>query len=55
LRDPTEARLRALKGKEYVRRNFLMPRLLRDWLVLFNRLLGNDTAGAELAVVAGRA
>src|SRR5438552_3026097 len=51
LRDPTEARLRALKGKEYVRRNFLMPRLLRDWLVLFNRLLGNDTAGAELAVV----
>src|SRR5205809_5423206 len=51
LRDPAEARLRALKGKEYVRRNFLMPRLLRDWLVLFNRLLGNDTAGAELAVV----
>ena len=51
LRDPADARLRALKGKEYVRRNFLMPRLLRDWLVLFNRLLGNDTAGAELAVV----
>src|SRR5881396_3490162 len=51
LRDPAEARLRALKGKEFVRRNFLMPRLLRDWLVLFNRLLGNDTAGAELAVV----
>jgi trehalose synthase len=50
LRDPAEARLRALKGKEYVRRNFLMPRLLRDWLVLFNRLLGNDTAGAELEV-----
>src|SRR5438093_4026903 len=51
LREPPEARLRALKGKEFVRRNFLMPRLLRDWLVLFNRLLGNDTAGAELAVV----
>src|SRR5256886_2382922 len=51
LRDPTEARLRALKGKEHVRRNFLMPRLLRDWLVLYNRLLGNDTAGTELAVV----
>jgi trehalose synthase len=51
LRDPAEARLRALKGKEYVRRNFLMPRLLRDWLVLFNRLLDQDTAGAELAVV----
>jgi trehalose synthase len=50
LRDPAEARLRALKGKEFVRRNFLMPRLLRDWLLLFNTLLGQDTAGAELAV-----
>jgi trehalose synthase len=53
LRDPAEARLRALKGKEAVRRRFLTPRLLRDWLVLFNRLLGNDTAGAEIATVAG--
>ncbi len=52
LRDPREARQRALRGKEYVRKNFLMPRLLRDWLVCFNRLLGNDTAGAEVAVVA---
>ena len=52
LRDPAEARVHALKGKEYVRRHFLMPRLLRDWLVLFNQLLGLDTAGAELAVVA---
>jgi trehalose synthase len=52
LRDPAEARQRALRGKEYVRRHFLTPRLLRDWLVLFNRLLGNDTSGvAELAVV----
>jgi trehalose synthase len=51
LRDPREARQRALRGKEYVRRHFLTPRLLRDWLVLFNRLLGNDTSGAELAVV----
>jgi trehalose synthase len=51
LRDPHEARQRALRGKEYVRRHFLTPRLLRDWLVLFNRLLGNDTSGAELAVV----
>jgi trehalose synthase len=51
LRDPAEARHRALRGKEYVRRNFLTPRLLRDWLVLFNRLVGNDTAGAEVAVV----
>jgi trehalose synthase len=51
LRDPGEARHRALRGKEYVRRHFLTPRLLRDWLVLFNRLLGNDTSGAEVAVV----
>ena len=36
----------ALSGKEYVRRHFLMPRLLRDWLALFNRLLGNDTGDA---------
>ncbi len=51
LGDPVEARQRALRGKEYVRRHFLTPRLLRDWLVLFNRLLGNDTSGAEVAVV----
>ena len=35
-----------------MRRNFLTPRLLRDWLVLFNRLVGNDTAGAEVTVAA---
>jgi trehalose synthase len=55
IHDPTEARARALRGKEYVRRHFLTPRLLRDWLVLFNRLLGNDTSGAELAVVSASA
>jgi trehalose synthase len=52
LRDPEEARQRALQGKEFVRRHFLIPRLLRDWLVLFNRLLGQDTAGVELETVA---
>ena len=52
LEDTASARQRALRGKEHVRRHFLMPRLLRDWLVLFNRLLGNDTAGAEVATVA---
>src|SRR4051812_8474625 len=49
--DPPAARARALRGKEHVRRNFLTPRLLRDWLVLFNRLLGNDTAGVDLVTV----
>jgi len=52
LADPAEARQRALRGKEFVRRHFLTPRLLRDWLVLFNRLLGNDTAGSESTRVA---
>src|SRR5207253_394376 len=52
LTDPSEARRRALAGKEHVRRRFLTPRLLRDWLVLFNRLLGNDTAGVEVETVA---
>jgi trehalose synthase len=52
LSDPQAARQQALRGKEFVRRNFLTPRLLRDWLVLFNRLVGNDTAGAEVATVA---
>jgi trehalose synthase len=55
LMDPGAARQRALQGKEFVRRHFLTPRLLRDWLVLFNRLVGNDTSGAELAVVSGAA
>jgi trehalose synthase len=48
LGDPQNARAMALRGKEYVRRHFLSPRLLRDWLALFNRLDGNDVAGAEL-------
>jgi trehalose synthase len=55
LTDPAAARQRALRGKEYVRRNFLMPRLLRDWLVLLNKLSGNDTAGAEVAMVGAAA
>jgi trehalose synthase len=52
LDDPDAARARALAGKEQVRRRFLTPRLLRDWLVLFNRIVGNDTGGAEIATVA---
>jgi trehalose synthase len=52
LADPAAARAMALRGKELVRRNFLSPRLLRDYLALFNRLGGNDVAGVEL-VTAG--
>jgi trehalose synthase len=54
LDQPEDARAMALKGKEFVRRHFLSPRLLRDWLALFNRLAGNDVAGDDL-VVAGAA
>jgi trehalose synthase len=52
LADPAAARDRARAGKEYVRRHFLTPRLLRDWLVLFNRLVGNDTGGVHVETVA---
>jgi trehalose synthase len=51
LADPGAARRRALAGKEHVRRNFLMPRLLRDWLALFHVLEGDEAAGAELTAV----
>ncbi len=51
LRDPADARERALRGKEHVRRHFLTPRLLRDWLVLFNRLAGNDTGESTITIV----
>lgn len=52
LADPVAARGRALVGKETVRRRFLTPRLLRDWLALFNRLLDTGTDDVELEVVA---
>jgi trehalose synthase len=51
LADPEGARRMALEGKEYVRTHFLMPRLLRDWLALFNRLDGRDTGDTQLATV----
>jgi hypothetical protein len=42
----------AKRGKEHVRERFLSPRLLRDWLALFNVLDGRDTdAGSALAAV----
>lgn len=48
LDDPPRGREMALRGKEFVRRHFLSPRLLRDWLALMNQLSGNDAAEAEL-------
>ena len=52
LRDPDHARAQALLGKEDVRRKFLTPRLLRDWLVLFNHMLCHDTGGADTELIA---
>jgi trehalose synthase len=52
LADPVAARERALRGKEHVRRHFLTPRLLRDWLALYNRLAGNDVGETELVTAA---
>jgi trehalose synthase len=51
LADPGAARELALAGKEQVRKRFLTPRLLRDRLALFNRLVGRATA-TELEVIA---
>jgi trehalose synthase len=51
LREPEAARAMALGGKEFVRRHFLMPRLLRDWLALFNRLAGREIGDADLVTV----
>jgi trehalose synthase len=39
LENPDEARAMARRGKQHVRHDFLTPRLLRDWLGIFNRLL----------------
>ena len=53
LADPPAAVARGRKGKEYVRQNFLTPRLLRDWLALFNLLAGNDIGETRLVTVSG--
>jgi trehalose synthase len=53
LADPVAAAGRGRKGKEYVRQHFLTPRLLRDWLALFNLLAGNDVGETQLATASG--
>jgi trehalose synthase len=44
LEDPAGARSLALAGKEHVRREFLTPRLLRDYLRLFTELTRDRSA-----------
>jgi trehalose synthase len=53
LADPSLAVMRGRKGKEFVRQQFLTPRLLRDWLALFNLLVGNDIGESQLVTVSG--
>jgi len=52
LDDPAGVAVRGRRGKEDVRQRFLMPRLLRDWLALFNQLAGNDLGETALETVA---
>jgi glycosyltransferase involved in cell wall biosynthesis len=52
LDDPVGVAVRGRRGKEDVRERFLMPRLLRDWLALFNQLAGNDLGETALETVA---
>jgi trehalose synthase len=55
LDDPEAARAMARRGKEFVRARFLTPRLLRDWLALFNVLVGRETEETQsLSVAAAR-
>jgi len=42
LADPVGAREMARRGKEHVRRRFLTPRLVRDWLALMHHLDGEQ-------------
>ncbi|PZS24632.1 MAG: hypothetical protein DLM61_21830 [Pseudonocardiales bacterium] len=39
LQDPGLGKFLGRTGKEYVREHFLMPRLLRDWLRIFQQAL----------------
>jgi trehalose synthase len=41
LRDPEYGKRLGLAGKEHVRKHFLSPRLLRDWLRILGDKSGN--------------
>ncbi len=47
LADPADARQMARRGKEQVRRSFLTPRLVRDWLALMHRLEGERSSSTS--------
>jgi trehalose synthase len=50
LADPQATREMTRRAKEHVRRRFLTPRLLRDWLALMHRMAGEQV---DLDIVAG--
>jgi len=52
LGDPDSTRGMTRRAKEHVRRRFLTPRLLRDWLALMHRMAG-DGDQADLEIVSG--
>jgi trehalose synthase len=49
LRDPELGKRLGRTGKEHVRKEFLTPRYLRDYLRIFTELLGEGTAGKTAA------
>jgi trehalose synthase len=49
LRDPDLGRSLGRAGKAHVRKHFLMPRYLRDYLRIFTELLGEESAGRSAA------
>jgi trehalose synthase len=48
LADPHATRDMTRRAKEHVRRRFLTPRLLRDWLLLMHRMAGEE---ADLEII----
>jgi len=51
LEDPALGKGLGLAGKEHVRRNFLTPRLLRDWLSIFSESAASADGPAAAAAV----
>jgi trehalose synthase len=49
LADPDLGRSLGRAGKAHVRKHFLMPRYLRDYLRIFTELLGEESAGRSAA------
>ena len=54
LQDPALGKRLGRAGKEHARRRFLTPRLLRDWLELFEELGGSDGTTPPLVLVSNR-